>query len=498
MFARLFKRNTAVKLLLVLFAGAALILFFHSYRNPDAARKILLPGGGGNHTLILREDGFSPRELTIGKGDTVTFTTKRSTSFWPASDIHPTHTIYPEFDPRKPIGPQERWSFQFEKVGQWRYHDHLAPYFTGTIIVTDAQVEAAHRDPCRKKTESSKLQCWQAEIESALDEKGIGEAFQVLAARYAAEPLFAENCHGFVHALGEAAFAKFKRGEPFALPPEAAYCSYGFYHGFMGTLLETTGDLAEARAFCDQVEGNRSESGPGARNACLHGLGHGLVNTEDPRLRGNAQGLVDPALAICDGLAKTELDRYLCASGVFNSFEILSTAGSFGLSVNRDDPFGVCRRQPARFQNACYTNMVPALFPLTSRNFMQSATLVNVIPDDRYAADAIMALSAEFVKFYRFTGILMDVLLGECRSLPQRLHPPCIRGIPLGFMKHGEPGSEHLQALEFCRSPALNPKEVETCLQGLLGNDIFALYPPAKARQICASLAPDERVFCHK
>lgn len=86
-------------------------------------------------TITLTENGFTPEELTIRAGDTVKFVSTTGDFFWPASNPHPTHTIYPAFDPQKPIAPDSSWSFTFTEAGTWHYHDHLAPYFTGTITV---------------------------------------------------------------------------------------------------------------------------------------------------------------------------------------------------------------------------------------------------------------------------------------------------------------------------------------------------------------------------
>lgn len=87
------------------------------------------------YEVVLREDGFDPEELTITAGDTIVFSTTRDTHFWPASNLHPTHDIYPAFDPEEPISADATWSFTFEERGIWRMHDHLAPYFTGVITV---------------------------------------------------------------------------------------------------------------------------------------------------------------------------------------------------------------------------------------------------------------------------------------------------------------------------------------------------------------------------
>lgn len=85
--------------------------------------------------VVLTEDGYSPEDITISKGTTLTFKTTRNSPYWPASNLHPTHEIYPEFDPQEPIEAAKTWSYRFDKVGTWHFHDHLAPYYTGSITV---------------------------------------------------------------------------------------------------------------------------------------------------------------------------------------------------------------------------------------------------------------------------------------------------------------------------------------------------------------------------
>jgi plastocyanin len=97
--------------------------------------------------VIITSSGFSPRTLTIKVGDTVTWVNKDSVPHWPASDVHPTHRLYPGsgiekcgsgeeiFDACKGLAPGETFSFTFKHKGTWPYHDHLNPGLTGTIIV---------------------------------------------------------------------------------------------------------------------------------------------------------------------------------------------------------------------------------------------------------------------------------------------------------------------------------------------------------------------------
>ncbi len=87
--------------------------------------------------VILTDAGFVPQYIRIRRGTMVTFTTTRSDEFWPASNPHPSHSIYPAFDPKVPIQPNDSWSFTFDRVGVWGYHDHIRSYFTGIVQVDE-------------------------------------------------------------------------------------------------------------------------------------------------------------------------------------------------------------------------------------------------------------------------------------------------------------------------------------------------------------------------
>ena len=90
-------------------------------------------------TAVIRMTpaGFEPKNIAIARGTTVTFVNEDARDRWPASAIHPTHDIYPEFDPLAGILPSASWSFTFNDAGIWRMHDHLIPNFTGTITVKE-------------------------------------------------------------------------------------------------------------------------------------------------------------------------------------------------------------------------------------------------------------------------------------------------------------------------------------------------------------------------
>ena len=118
--------------------------------NPDEKTQQAAGTGEGN-VIEITSSGFTPETLTISKGDTVTFINKDTEEHWPASAIHPTHTVYPGsdivkcfdgetdkstlFDSCRGLAPGESWSFIFNEVGSWGYHDHLDVNLRGKIIV---------------------------------------------------------------------------------------------------------------------------------------------------------------------------------------------------------------------------------------------------------------------------------------------------------------------------------------------------------------------------
>jgi len=96
-------------------------------------------------SITSTDNGFAPNEVTIKKGQRVRFINNSTQNVWPASGVHPTHTLYPEkeatdclgssFDSCRELKPGEFFDFTFNYVGEWRYHDHVHAYNTGVVTV---------------------------------------------------------------------------------------------------------------------------------------------------------------------------------------------------------------------------------------------------------------------------------------------------------------------------------------------------------------------------
>ncbi|MBI2004975.1 hypothetical protein HYS79_02330 [Patescibacteria group bacterium] len=98
--------------------------------------------------VALTANGFSPQTVTIKKGGAVTFVNESGSGMWVASAQHPTHTAYAgtslgehcddavdvSFDQCN-IG--DTYSFDFDKTGSFKYHNHANSSQFGTVVVVE-------------------------------------------------------------------------------------------------------------------------------------------------------------------------------------------------------------------------------------------------------------------------------------------------------------------------------------------------------------------------
>lgn len=97
-------------------------------------------------TVIYADTGFTPKTITIKKGTRIVFVNKTTNKMWIASDPHPTNQGY-SGKPRTAHCPDtsgtafdqcntgNNYSFIFNKVGTWGYHNHMVDQDRGVIIV---------------------------------------------------------------------------------------------------------------------------------------------------------------------------------------------------------------------------------------------------------------------------------------------------------------------------------------------------------------------------
>lgn len=114
--------------------------------------EVVLDGDGTEVVIVFKDGRYTPADVTIKQGEVVVFVNEDDISFWPATNLHPTHTGYPGsdivkcgseagageiFDACEPLPPGSEYGFVFNEAGEWPYHDHLRPSAGGTITVVE-------------------------------------------------------------------------------------------------------------------------------------------------------------------------------------------------------------------------------------------------------------------------------------------------------------------------------------------------------------------------
>ena len=84
--------------------------------------------------ITYTDSGFSPAEVSVKVGDTVTFKNDPKSNIQVNSAPHPAHTQFPEVNIGA-IAPGESKSVKLTTAGTKKYHNHLSPGQNGTIVV---------------------------------------------------------------------------------------------------------------------------------------------------------------------------------------------------------------------------------------------------------------------------------------------------------------------------------------------------------------------------
>ncbi len=311
--------------------------------------------------IEMTKEGFEPPSLTTDADSTVMFLNKDTQPHWPASNVHPTHELYPEFDPRREIPPGESWTFKPTRAGEWKFHDHLFPHFRGSLTVIEGQnanLDISNSEGRKylidvvkdvfnnlvskiknifavfslRPKQDIKLLNAQEFKKLSYDEQ-VGEFRKIAQSNpsrpweYMKEVFRGEggssgNIHDLAHLAGILIYEK----EGFdGISKCSTEFSFGCYHGFLDTAFaKDLSRLQDAESACKKL--GAGISGPVA--SCIHGIGHGIASfytTSD----------IKKSLTSCRKLSS---GQDYCYDGVFMEF-VRSAQDSF---FKKDDPLYPC------------------------------------------------------------------------------------------------------------------------------------------------------------
>jgi plastocyanin len=461
-------------------------------------------------TIQLTENGFEPKELKINLGDTIVFSTNLKSQFWPASDLHPTHLLYPEFDPKKPIEASQSWAFKFEKPGVWTYHNHLNPTTKGTVVVvgtSSALKQPSALEQCEALSDRVKKDvCWGEIVDFTLNTKGITGGFALMRNLLQSYPDFEPECHTMSHKIGAKAFEQFANHEQLNLTPDVSLCGYGFFHGFTETLASTSGNISDARQFCQTVLSQLGSQFSDIGGQCYHGFGHGSVETYDPTIWGNEEAMIKPAIELCTAVADNSERLFRCGTGVFDSISIAYFTHQYKLVMNPSDPFWLCKKQSKKeFERACYVSFDPALMMINKFDFTKSAREIEKISDDSDSQLAMgsLALPPFWVKNQsdqktadKVKSYYENKAINDCRKLQDRLHNFCLQTLAYALTIDEQASTEYKNGLKFCQSGAFSQLEKDICFS-TVWNSIKVTFPLDKVKEIClAESGIEDNKYC--
>lgn len=87
------------------------------------------------NVVTISSSGFTPQNITIKAGESVTWVNDDSDSHQVNSAVHPTHQLYPPLNTVGLLTAGDKKSLSFPDAGTYKYHDHLNPSLTGSVTV---------------------------------------------------------------------------------------------------------------------------------------------------------------------------------------------------------------------------------------------------------------------------------------------------------------------------------------------------------------------------
>lgn len=361
-----------------------------------------------NQTQLIEmtPEGFFPDPVTVDVNSTIIFVNKDSVDRWPASNVHPTHELYPEFDPKESIKSGKSWTFKPKRVGEFRYHDHNLPHKRGVITVLAEEGGDTRVAPDEVPSENSEVkkegfkerfvsffsQLWTKimtfflktansnyqpksveefrklsaedqtryleEMASSLDGQ---KAWQFIKEAYIGESGTSGNIHDLTHLSGRLIYQK----EGFSgLGNCSSEFAFGCYHGFLDTAFsKDLTHLNEAETACLKL--GPVNTGPVA--SCTHGIGHGIASFHSTKdLKG--------ALGSC---RKLETGKEFCFDGVFMEFVRSAPIDFFKAS----DPLYPCnaleKEYAVTYSFACGRNQPSLLMSRFNKGFDEIISICN-------------------------------------------------------------------------------------------------------------------------
>lgn len=463
--------------------------------------------------IHMRDTGFEPDRLGIVVGTAVTFENVGNNPHWPASNIHPTHGVYPEFDPKDVVQPGASWSFTFNQPGTWKCHDHAYPELTCVIKVTGADEETGSFRALLRKTfallallpgqpplaglfaaEMPKKYAPPQRVYDDTIVQGAESLFSDDTALYShvkkygphdtVKQLYAlsqkfGDCHQQAHQAGRFAYEIY---DAEAFQTCSAECHSGCYHGATEAYFHAHGteNLVEnLKTICGSVDN------PFFSHQCVHGIGHGLTAWLDYD--------VPAALKACDAMAP---QTGSCNTGVFMENIVGGLAADEANTNNghvtrylSNDPHYPCNVVEEKYKWDCYFYQTSRMKELFNHDFSKIALACATL-SDTYQVPCFESMGRDASGNHNQNP---EAAIRECMFAPAgRMRAHCMGGAVQDTFwdEHGQD-----RALHFC-AILTDAQEKESCYKVIADRAKSVLQTSDDKKAFCSRAEPQFRQQC--
>ncbi|MBP6979587.1 cupredoxin domain-containing protein [Candidatus Curtissbacteria bacterium] len=430
--------------------------------------------------IVITDKGFEPRNVLVSSGAEITFVNKDNVPHQPASNLHPTHQNYPEFDSQKPISPGESWKFKIKRNGTWFFHDHLNPALGGKIKVLsfygdndDLSWTKEEGKVLMREIEKNENSPKRLTLTRTLAHK-VGPEIAIELLNESPITRFGET-HLVSHVIGEVAYEMYEeKALPICQNDELNGCS----HGVVMTAISDIGldGVRSMMQYCQTLSIFKNQM-------CLHAAGHAFTAEADYD--------VFKAIDTCDQLGDyKEDDIKHCYIGVFME----NTLGDHnGLTPDRhpflseNDLFLPCYKFEDKYQSYCYLEQASWWFRVNKGDIKKTAKNCDLLPD-KYQVDCANNIGRIVSTATKNDPKLIQLY---CSYMKQKLANLCISAIVNSIFALGDEDTP----FSLCQLTS-NGEGKKYCYSDLYLLMTINNFSKEKIKQLCLKIEKEYQYVC--
>jgi hypothetical protein len=310
---------------------------------------------------------------------------------------------------------------------------------------------------------------------------------------YEKYPEVEKNCHDLAHVIGNQAYLFYESDIDVKISKKSSYCSYGFYHGFMETLIAKSNNPKLAKDFCDKIQKEMNID-----TDCYHGMGHGVTLTHEIIEEEDIHPIVERGINSCikSGLDGTRREQ--CYDGVFSALFAYYEDPGNKLVFDVNDPYIFCE-SIKEGERACFMYMSNILFLRTGADFHKTVNAIFSFNKKGEMNSELAAVGVGAAAYMMGAVKAADedqtFQREACKSLPSDLIVRCFERVLSGMLTRIKPGTEITRLTGFCDYNNFTEFEKENCYSFAAAR-LKNLYGSDNSSQICSKFPEEFKDNC--